>query len=86
MHYDLEKDIFWRMDNRLRVDLLSSPAAFKIFVACLFENLSVHDMLGRRKLYESYGLNHHSLRTHANLVNLALDSYVNTKDNNYGER
>ena len=73
--FDLEKDLFWNMDNKLRIKLMGSPAAFKIFVVCVWEYMSTYDLLNNRKLYESYGINHHSLRTHADLVNEALDEY-----------
>ena len=71
----LEKKYYWMMDPDIRENLVSSPAAFKIFVACLFEGISADEMFKNHKLYERYGLNRNSLRTHARTVNEALDEY-----------
>lgn len=76
MNYKLEKEYYWQMDPDIRERLTSSPAAFKIFVACLFEGISADEMLARHKLYERYGLNRTSLRVHANTVNAALNEYT----------
>lgn len=70
-----EKKYYWMMDPDIREELVSSPAAFKIFVACLFEGIGADLMYENHKLYERYGLNRNSLRTHETRVNRALDEY-----------
>ena len=73
---NLNKRCWWTIDPDLRDDLMNKPAALKIFMACLFEGISANEMLANHKLYERYGLNPNSLKTHTVLVNRALDNYI----------
>lgn len=76
MNYKLEKEHWWQLDPDIRDGLMSKPAALKIFMACLFEGISADKMYENHKLYERYQLNRNSLRTHAKVVNEALNEYT----------
>ena len=76
MNYKLEREYWWRLDPDIRDSLMGKPAALKIFMACLFENMSAKEMYTNHKLQERYQLNRNSLRTHAAFVDVALHEYT----------